>query len=310
MKKRKWILPVSIVGGVIVLCIAAVLIFGAVLSAKGFGISTGRLYFADNGTYLIDSDDMAMRVSDRSGDGDLFDGYQNGDRVILFHDGVNETYPAQTGGHFMFRTAKGDGAYKPADEVLCIVEEETSGDSVQLTPDDENVELDIVIEDPTSSTQANSSSSQGENLSSSGLSDGNMVSLSEKIVVNTYVLSTRHPNSLSSFTVVRTLSNKENGLLENLLREPNFLPKSEYDWVKFAPNHPNDYALAIEFMDDTWLMIALHFSSGSDTFYIATAKSDGKFDAKAGYSSLKFQRGIATEDIGIYLRNLTFNYSE
>ena len=120
MKRRKWILPVSIVGGVIALCIVAVLIFGAVLSAKGFGISTGRLYFADNGTYLIDSDDMAMRVSDCSGDGDLFEGYQNGDEVILFHSGVEEVYPAQTGGHFMIRTAKGDGTYKPADEILGI----------------------------------------------------------------------------------------------------------------------------------------------------------------------------------------------
>ena len=95
MKKRKWILPVSIVGGVIVLCIVAIFAFGAILSAQGYGISTGRLYFADNGTYLIDSDDMAMRVSDCSDDAELFKGYQNGDKVILFHDGVNETYPAQ-----------------------------------------------------------------------------------------------------------------------------------------------------------------------------------------------------------------------
>lgn len=121
MKKRKWILPVSIVGGVIVLCIVAIFAFGAILSAQGYGISTGRLYFADNGTYLIDSDDMAMRVSDCSDDAELFKGYQNGDKVILFHDGVNETYPAQTGGYYIIRTSKGDGTYKPADEVLGIV---------------------------------------------------------------------------------------------------------------------------------------------------------------------------------------------
>jgi len=121
MRKRKWILPVSIVGGVIVLCIVAIFAFGAILSAQGYGISTGRLYFADNGTYLIDSDDMAMRVSDCSDDAELFKGYQNGDKVILFHDGVNETYPAHTGGYYIIRTSKGDGTYKPADEVLGIV---------------------------------------------------------------------------------------------------------------------------------------------------------------------------------------------
>lgn len=120
MKKRKWILPVSIIGGVIALCVVAVIAFGAILSAKGFGISTGLLYFSDNGTYLIDSDDMAMRVSDCSDDKDLFEGYQNGDKVILFHDGVDESYPAQTGGHFTLRISKGDGTYKPSDEILGI----------------------------------------------------------------------------------------------------------------------------------------------------------------------------------------------
>lgn len=104
------------------LCVVAVFAFGAILSAQGYGISIGRLYFADNGTYLIDSDDMAMRVSDCSDDAELFKGYQNGDKVILFHDGVNETYPAQTGGYYIIRTSKGDGTYKPADEILGIQE--------------------------------------------------------------------------------------------------------------------------------------------------------------------------------------------
>lgn len=140
MKKRKWILPVSIVGGVIVLCIVAVFAFGAILSAQGYGISAGRLYFADNGTYLIDSDNMAMRVSDCSKDAELFKGYQNGDKVILFHDGVNETYPAQTGGYYIIRTSKGDGAYKPADEVLGIVSFGDDGHLLAAQPVDFEVQ--------------------------------------------------------------------------------------------------------------------------------------------------------------------------
>ena len=140
MKKRKWILPVSIVGGVIVLCIVAVFAFGAILSAQGYGISAGRLYFADNGTYLIDSDNMAMRVSDCSKDAELFKGYQNGDKVILFHDGVNETYPAQTGGYYIIRTSKGDGTYKPADEVLGIVSFGDDGHLLATQPVDFEVQ--------------------------------------------------------------------------------------------------------------------------------------------------------------------------
>ena len=134
--------------------------------------------------------------------------------------------------------------------------------------------------------------------------------LSEETIKNAYVLSTKHPNDLSNFTIVRTLNDKANGTIENFLMEPNFETKSENEWVKFRPSHPNEYALAIEFMDDTCLIIAIHFSSESDTFYIATAKSNSKFNEKADYSSLEYQRGIASEELGKYLGNLTFNYSE
>ena len=120
MKKRKVFLAVSILGGLFTLCVVAVLAFGALLSAKGFGVSTGHLYFADNVTYLIESGDKAMRVADCSDDKELFKGYQNGDKVILFHKGVETSYPAQTGGYHVVRLTKGDGTYKPSDEVLGI----------------------------------------------------------------------------------------------------------------------------------------------------------------------------------------------
>lgn len=93
MKTKKWILPVCIVAGVIMVCLLALLITAGVMSAKGYGISVGKLYFADNGTYLIDEDDKAMRISDQSDDGDLFKGYANGDRILVIHDGVEESYP-------------------------------------------------------------------------------------------------------------------------------------------------------------------------------------------------------------------------
>ncbi len=120
MKTRKWVIPVCIVSGVIVLCLVALLATAGIMSAKGYGVSIGRLYFADIGTYLIDSDDSAMLVSDQSKQQDLFSEYKNGDKILLIHDGVNESYPAQTGGYYIFRLAKGDGTYKPADEVIGV----------------------------------------------------------------------------------------------------------------------------------------------------------------------------------------------
>lgn len=139
MKKRKVILAVSIFGGAIALCVVAVLAFGAILSAKGFGISTGRLYFADNSIYLIESGDKAMRVTDCSDDKELFRGHRNGDKVILFHDGVDTSYPAQSGGYHIIRLAKSDGTYKPSDEVLGI---DILPDSMEI-PDESSINYDV-----------------------------------------------------------------------------------------------------------------------------------------------------------------------
>jgi hypothetical protein len=116
--KKKWILPVAVVTGILLRCVAVVLVFGAVLSAKGYGISVGRLYMGDSGNYLIDSKEIAMRISDCSADAELFKGYQNGDKVLLIHDIIQLTYPSQTNGYYLLRLAEGEGIYQPKDSVL------------------------------------------------------------------------------------------------------------------------------------------------------------------------------------------------
>lgn len=115
MKKKKWILPVCITCSFVVLCLVAVFVITYVMSVQGYGISTGRLYFDDNYTFLIDENDMAMIVSDCSKDKKMYEGYQSGDKVLIIHDGVETSYPSRTGGYHIFRLSKGDGSYKPAD---------------------------------------------------------------------------------------------------------------------------------------------------------------------------------------------------
>lgn len=120
MKKKKWLLPVSIIGGFILLCILLLIVTVCIIGIKGYGISKGRLYFAEKHTYLVDDRDMAMLVSDQSKNGNLFQDYVNGDEVLIVHDGVEETYPARTGGYHIVCISNGDGTYKPADEILGI----------------------------------------------------------------------------------------------------------------------------------------------------------------------------------------------
>ncbi|MBQ4560336.1 MAG: hypothetical protein IJA54_08470, partial [Tyzzerella sp.] len=97
MKKKKWLLPVSMIGGFILLCILLLIVTVCIIGIKGYGISKGRLYLAEKHTYLIDDRDMAMLVSDQSKKRNLFQGYKSGDEVLIVHDGVEETYPSRTG---------------------------------------------------------------------------------------------------------------------------------------------------------------------------------------------------------------------
>ncbi len=122
MKKKRWILPLAVFGGVLVTLLTAVLIFGGLSSNKGYGISVGRLYFADFGTYLIDDNDSAMHIADRTKNKDLFEKFENGDRVIVLHGPVAESYPSQTVGYAVFRIGRSDGSYNPTDESLGIYE--------------------------------------------------------------------------------------------------------------------------------------------------------------------------------------------
>ena len=117
MKRRKWIQAICIAVGIIALLMAA----AAVTSMMGYGVSVGKLYFTESSTYLIDGT-TSIIVSDQSRKCNLFDGYANGDEIILVHDGVEETFPARTGGFMAFRISKGDGTYKPSDDLLGIVE--------------------------------------------------------------------------------------------------------------------------------------------------------------------------------------------
>lgn len=114
MKTKKWILPVCIFAGVSVLCMAALLTAAGIMSAKGYGISVGRFYLSNFRCYLVD-EGKAMIMSDQSDGKKLFDGLNTGDLVLVIHDGVNLSYPAQTGAYRVFRLSKGNENDLPED---------------------------------------------------------------------------------------------------------------------------------------------------------------------------------------------------
>lgn len=120
MKKRKWVLPVCIVGGVISLCLVLAVAFIGYMGITGYGMTAGYLYIGDAGTFLVEDNDTSMKLSDQSAGKNVFDGLNNGDKVIVIHDGVEETFPARTGAYHIVRLSKGSENYKPSDEALGI----------------------------------------------------------------------------------------------------------------------------------------------------------------------------------------------
>ena len=76
-------------------------------TAKGWSASKGRLLIADNGRYLLVVDQTPILLSDRSDSKDLFEDFGIGDELLVIHDGINESYPAQTGAYYAVRLNKG-----------------------------------------------------------------------------------------------------------------------------------------------------------------------------------------------------------
>lgn len=112
MKKKKWFKVIGIVVGILLFFAVAVVALGAILSLKGYGISTGRFYTNNFGIYLVDEGE-AMLMSDKSKNQNVFENFSIGDLLLVVHSGVNETYPAQTGAYYVFRLKKGNESDLP-----------------------------------------------------------------------------------------------------------------------------------------------------------------------------------------------------
>lgn len=105
MKKKIWLLPLGILIVILLSC-------GGILwymSAHSLGISIGRFLMAERGTYMVILDERSpvcmSNVKEKEG---LFDGLENGDKILVLHDGIRESYPGGTGAYAVFKLKDGD----------------------------------------------------------------------------------------------------------------------------------------------------------------------------------------------------------
>lgn len=102
MKKRKWLILIAAVSVIVVLFAA----FIGIMNYKSHGFSTGRYLEAKNGVSMLILDNSPIQMSNRT-DKALFEKLETGDKILVLHDGIAESYPGRTGAYAVFKLEEG-----------------------------------------------------------------------------------------------------------------------------------------------------------------------------------------------------------
>ncbi len=117
MKKKKLLIFFTIV-------ILIPILFFSILTAladKGYGISQGRYLEAKNGQPMLILDNSPIQLSDRK-DKISFERFDVGDEILVIHDGIEESYPGQTGVYAVFELNSGTINDIPKDVLNSLIE--------------------------------------------------------------------------------------------------------------------------------------------------------------------------------------------
>lgn len=81
------------------------------------GMTVGQCVIANNGKLLLIDGDTPIVLSGRTGER-----YSTGDKLLVIHDGVNETYPAQTRAFLVLKLDSGSRTDIPTETMLRLSE--------------------------------------------------------------------------------------------------------------------------------------------------------------------------------------------
>lgn len=137
MKKKKWLISLSIIVAVLILVTAS----AGILIYKGYDVSTGVYLESKDGAAILICEKTPIKMSNRT-ERELFDSLNIGDKILVFHDGIAESYPARTGAYAVFKINNGTtGAIPPSvvDELIELGWIETAEDVEVESPSGESV---------------------------------------------------------------------------------------------------------------------------------------------------------------------------
>ena len=118
MKKKRWMIPVGIIAAFVLLCAVGLWY----MASNTLGFSVGRCLIADNGSYMLIRDKSPIVMSNVKGNESLFSDLETGDKILVLHNGIDESYPGRTGAYWCMKLDDGTEA-DISQEVLSTLSE-------------------------------------------------------------------------------------------------------------------------------------------------------------------------------------------
>lgn len=115
MKKKR-----MIIGPVIVILILFAV--ALLMLRNNINAGIGTCIEAKNGRYLVVLDHSPVVMSQRSGDESVFSELNTGDKIFIVHDGIDQSYPGQTGLYFILKLSNGSESDVP-EEIMTELQE-------------------------------------------------------------------------------------------------------------------------------------------------------------------------------------------
>ena len=115
---KNWLkITLGIIGGIIIFIVISVYI----LLNKGYGISIGRYLEAKNGKPMLIRENSPISMHNRT-KRDLVNNLDIGDKILVIHTGIAESYPGQTGVYAVFKISDGTTEDIPQNVINELIE--------------------------------------------------------------------------------------------------------------------------------------------------------------------------------------------
>lgn len=89
--------------------------------SKGLSFSVARCIETEQRCMMV-LDSSPIGMSNQSWDKELFEDLDTGDKILVLHDGIAESYPGQTGAYFCIRLEEGSSEDVPTQVIEALIE--------------------------------------------------------------------------------------------------------------------------------------------------------------------------------------------